>query len=129
MKKIFTFFILLSAISCSLISCKKADHGTKYVTLDVTLARGADYQLDLRQYGDADDIVSITKQADDYVTSVVINDASTSWYVYKYATATTPKVTSTGHDTVVLKVSEPESRGRCGKHQSETDITIHFTLQ
>lgn len=123
MKKIFTFFILLTFITFSLVSCKKENHGTQYETLDVSLARGANYQLDLRQYGDADDIATITKQADDYVTSEI------SSFVYKYTTATTPKVSSTGHDNVVLKVSEPAGRGRCGGHKSETVISINFTLQ
>jgi len=129
MKTVLKYLLLIMITGFTFIGCKKEQNNVKYVTLDVTLARGTNYNLDLRQYGDADDIVSITKQADDYITSEISRDASTSWYIYKYSTAATPKVSSTGHDTVVLKITEPGGRGRCGKHQSETDITIHFTLQ
>ena len=127
MKLKLNFLLLIAVISFSLVACKKDHDEIKLVTLDVTLARGTNYQLNLSQYGDADDVASIVSQATDFTTSEIVNDPATSWYVYKYTAASTPKVPAISSDKVVLKVSESSGGGHCGS--KETDITINFTLQ
>jgi hypothetical protein len=127
MKLKFIFLLLVTAFTVSLVSFKKMHYKneTKYVTLNVTLARGTDYQLNLSQYGDADDIASIVTQSADYITSEIVKDAAGSGYIYKYLTSTNPKYPSVNHDTVVLKVSEPG----CRRHHDETNISINFTFE
>ena len=120
-------FLLLAVVAVSMIACKKERDEIKLVTLNVTLARGTNYQLNLSQYGDADDVASIVTQATDYVTSEIVTDAAISAYVYKYSAGASPKVPAISGDKVILKVAEPAGRGHCGN--KETDITINFTLQ
>jgi hypothetical protein len=127
MKFTYTFILIAFAIVLTTPSCKKEQHGSKYVALDVNLVRGTEYQLNLSQYGDEDDIASIETQATDYTISEISTDASTAKYIYKYATAAMPKVSSTGQDNVVLKLSEPQ-RGCRGRHD-ETFISIKFRFQ
>ncbi len=130
MKKNLLYLFLILSLGFSIASCEK-EHGkkeTKYVTLDVILARGANYQLDLSAYGDADDLATIITQATDYTISEIVKNASTSKYLYNYTTATTPKFSSTGKDQVVLKVYEEEGE-RCRDKGEATIITINFTLQ
>ncbi len=104
-------------------SCKKekADE-IKNVTLNVTINAGETYKLDLSQYGDADDIATITKQAADFATSEIVK-IGTIWE-YDFMRAGNPKAGGNGTETVVLKVAEPANR----RHVDETNITINITI-
>lgn len=126
-----TQFIIFGFLLISLASCSKNmgrhEKENQTVSLDVTLARGATYQLDLSKYGDEDDLATIQTQATEFTKSEITNAAGYGKYLYTYEAASTPKVSSTDTDMVVLKIYEPEDRHHCGDEQ--TLITIHFTLK
>lgn len=98
----------------------------KEITLNVTIARGTDYTLDLSQYGDADDIASIDTQALEFDKSEIVFAQYVQKYMYSYTPNATPKFATVGKDKVVLKITEPS--GRCNKIE-QTIITINFTIQ
>ena len=109
-------------------SCKKegrGDHESKSVTLNVTLSAGTVYELDLSKYGDADDLATITTQAENFDVSEIYKSSVNGKYLYKYSVAAIPKTGFKGIDKVILKVSEPTGRPHC----TETNITINFTIQ
>jgi hypothetical protein len=126
------FLRLLSFSICCVIcfaSCKKERHKeNELVTLNVTIAAGDTYKLDVSQYGDADDNAAISKQASDFNISEI--NTVNGRYVYSFSRAGGAKLPATGTDEVVLKLTEPEGRGRgrCQSHD-ETTIKIHFTVQ
>ncbi|MGZ3912025.1 MAG: hypothetical protein ACXVBR_18205 [Flavisolibacter sp.] len=71
----------------ALFSCRKAHHEIlgKTVTIDTTLASGTTYTLDLKSYGDADDIATIKQQASNFTTSEIVNTASGFAPVYHFS--------------------------------------------
>lgn len=125
-------YLVAALVAFTFTSCLKEGgrHGkdeSKTVILNVTVVRGAAYQLDLSQYGDADDLATIQTQATEYLISE-ITQSVTSKYVYKYVAASVPKVSTTGTDIVKLKISESEQKDDC-KHTEQTLVTINFTLK
>ena len=122
-------FLLITLAACSKNLGKNNKEENKTISLDVTLARGVTYQLDLGKYGDKDDLAIIQSQATEYAKSEITKGTGCGKYVYTYEAASTPKVSSNGKDMVVLKIYEPEGRGRCGGGDEQTLITIHFTLK
>ena len=125
-------YFVTALVAFTFTSCLKEGgrHGKdecKTVSINVTVARGGAYQLDLSQYGDADDVATIQTQATDYLISEITQSTS-SKYVYKYVAASVPKVSTTGTDIVKLKISEPEETDHC-KHTEQTLVTINFTLK
>jgi len=126
----FREFYLLIFIASSIMlisSCRKDGHArneNRSVTLNVTINAGDVYQLNLAQYGDADDLAMISKQAAVYSISE-IGKNNTGNNIYKFSTVVGSKTGGTGTDQVVLKVYEPE--GRCRNHD-ETNVTINFTI-
>lgn len=122
------YLFIITAFSIVLISsCRKDGHGrneNKSVTLNVTINAGDVYQLNLAQYGDADDLATISKQAAVYSISE-IGKNNTGNNIYKFSTTVGSKTGGTGTGQVILKVYEPE--GRCRNHD-ETNITINFTI-
>ncbi len=139
MKQILRFtigtFMLMSLFS----ACKKSNEEVKYITLNETVAFGAVYNLDLSQYGDADDVASITKQASKSNTSAIV---SAFGYSYTAPTANVSKIGSTDKDVVEITLTEGNrgngiARGGCmsnggidrKKHDERTVITINFTIQ
>ena len=128
MSRKFSLLIIGAASILMLSSCRKDGHGrseNKSVILNVSVNAGETYHLDLRQYGDADDLATITKQATSFLTSEISRNA-TGNYTYSFSKTGSPKTGGNGTDQVVLKVYEPE--GRCRNHD-ETTITINFTIQ
>jgi hypothetical protein len=129
MRKNYIIWIIAAICSFSLWGCKKM-HGhdeSKEVVLNINLARGAAYALDLSQYGDddGDEIASIETQATEFDRSEIVGSQK---YTYHYIASATPKFSNTGKDKVVLKVAEKNS-GRCRNKKEQTTITINFSLQ
>ncbi len=138
MKKILALSVAVLASIVLFTSCKKekTDEITN-VTLDVTINAGETYKLDLSKYGDADDVASITKQAENFATSEIAKVGVIG--EYNFMKAGSPKVGGNGNETVVLKVEEGQRGGantssngsnHHGKnhHIEETNITINFTI-
>lgn len=126
MKKLTALFVIAASLLISFTSCKKDHRGNeiKAVTLNVTITAGDIYQLDLSQYGDADDLASITQQATSFLQSEISRDAATGKYMYKFSQPAGAKAGGTTTEKVILKVNEPAER--C--HHDETNITINFTI-
>jgi hypothetical protein len=129
MKSSLKFFFLLLLSTSLFTSCEKEHNGhdkkrneVKNVTLDITINAGELYTLDLIKYGDADDIPTITTQANAFTVSEIAKIGVIGTYNFKKDG--TPKVGGNGTEKVVLKVAEPANR--C--HIEETDITINFTI-
>jgi hypothetical protein len=126
MKNILQSLVALLFFTIIISSCKKLDHHmgeVKAVTLNVSVDAGVVYNLDLSTYGDADDIATITKQADDFTLSEITKQGVIG--KYSFMRNGTPKAGGNGTDVVVLKIAEPA--GRC-KRVEETNITINFTI-
>jgi hypothetical protein len=123
MKKIFyaslLVFVFFIGVSCE----KHMEHKAKHVVLNETVTTGVEYTLNLQQYGDKDDIASISKQAKNFVTSEITNTTGTFNPVYHYMT--TSKIAAT--DQVVLTISE-QGRGHDDEDDQST-VTINFTIQ
>lgn len=130
MKKIlYTFFALLAIAAFH--SCDKQVEGaTRRVTIDTALASGQVYQLNLAQYGDADDVATILKQGTGYSTSSIANTPGVFAPVYSYAANAIKSVVT---DQVVLAVTEgvKATRGgrNCNKASDSTIITLNFTVK
>jgi hypothetical protein len=128
MKQTLSLLFLLSL--ASMISCKKGhDHNDqpKFVTIDTTIANGQEYTLDLKQYGDDDDVATITKQGTQYSVSEVRNSGYGFSPVYHYIGGSIKDVSP---DQVVLSVKEGGDRGgRCHHSGDSTCITINFKFQ
>ena len=125
MKKIpfLLFFVAIAATQ----SCKKHDETPKNVVINATLASGADYRLNLLQYGKSGSSATIAQQATKAVVSEVFADSLV--YHYQAATKTSLK------DQVVLKVTKPEchqgadSTGtRKNDEDDVTTVTINFVI-
>lgn len=100
-------------------------NGSKTVTLHENLTAGQLYTLNLSQYGDEDDLATITQQGVNYVVSEIKGSSMSSPYIYNYQAAGSVKTNVSINDTVVLKVYEPAGR----PHYDETIITIYFSVQ
>jgi hypothetical protein len=118
-------------------SCKKSNEEVKYITLNETVAFGAVYNLDLRTYGDADDVATITKQSTKSNASTI---AGAFGYSYTAPAANVSKTGSTDKDAVEITLTEgSRGGGRCGNgnngggdrkgHDERTVVTINFTIQ
>lgn len=125
MKKLISLCLLAT---CIVSSCKKHDRDceTKNITLDVTLKSSETYRLNLKTYGDEDDLSEIVEQAQQYSISSITKASTSSDFndVYTYITNAVPKF-SNATDRVVLKVYEPTTH----HHIEETIITINFTIE
>jgi hypothetical protein len=107
-------------------SCQKANlkNENQAITLKVSLTPDQLYKLDLSQYGDADDIASISTQAADFITSEVNFDTGSQKYFYTYTSSLNSKTALSKTEKVVLSVHEPSGRRHC----DQTIITINFTI-
>ena len=115
-----SFFLILQ-------SCKK-DHLTesKQIVIDTTIASGTEYILDLKPYGDRDDVAFINKQASNYIISEIRDSSAEFAPVYHYLSYAKTSLS----DQVVLRVSEGNRLGTNHPHSSDsTTITINFTIQ
>ncbi len=140
MKQFLRYAIGSLLIMSLFAACKKNNGEVKYITLNETVAFGAVYNLDLSQYGDADDVASITKQATKSNAS-----AMTSIFGYSYTApaANVSKGITTDTDVVEITLNEGSrgngiARGGCMNnggngdrkgHDERTVITINFTIQ
>ena len=119
-------YMLVLCVAISFSSCKKDRFGeTKNVTINATVATGVAYELNLAQYGDDDDVASITTAPANASVSSIENAAYGFAPVYHFS-SDAAKFTAT--DKVVITVSEGGRGGRCHKSDA-TVITINFTIQ
>lgn len=127
MRKNYIIWIIAVFCSFSLWGCKKMHRHdeSKEVVLNINLARGAAYALDLTQYSDGDEIATIETQATEFDRSEIVGSQN---YTYHYIASATPKLSNTGKDKVVLKLAEQNS-SRCRNKKEQTIITINFSLQ
>jgi hypothetical protein len=125
MKKQLYILAIIATAAFVFASCKKdngGDNEIKNITLNETINAGSTYTLDLSKYGDADDLVSITKQAIDFSVSEITKNLQLG--VYSFSKSGSPKTGGNGSETVVIKIYEPAGR----RHYDETNITINFTI-
>ena len=110
MKNKYAFLLIVASLFVVFQSCRKDGQRNQLnaVSLNATVNAGETYQLNLSQYGDADDIASITQQAVSYKVSEINKDAVTGNYIYKFSKAGSPKAGGNGTEKVVLKINEPE---------------------
>ncbi len=149
MKSTLLLPILAVVFACTFISCSKERPGKRNVpgapastTLNVTVAAGQEYKLNLADYGTGQ--ASIVTQASAFSVSE-INFQSGNGYVYRYKTDGSPKAGETKTDKVVLKIVSTSEEYEPGSGQCEDDydddddddddeykkvkkITIHFTI-
>jgi len=137
-----SFITALTAVCLlGLSSCKKDSPGrhrgnavaSTSTTLNVTVAPGSEYRLNLATYGNG--AASITKQAGSFDVSEISYNSASRGYVYTYSNAG-PKTGETITDKVMLKVmNQYESNdGGCRDGESSTKtsekiITINITVQ
>lgn len=126
MKKII-YSISILAVTGIMQSCSKnVDRAAKKIVLNTGLASGTEYVLDLKPYGDADDVATITKQGTVYSTSEIVNATGTFAPVYHYSSSAKTSAT----DQVILSVTEGNSGERGSRHGCDsTTITINFTIK
>lgn len=126
MKKI-VYAISSLVIIAATQSCKKnMDHASKSIVIDTTLASNTEYLLDLKPYGDADDVATITKQAAFFTTSEIVNTSGTFSPVYHYSALA--KTDGTGQ--VVLSITEgSHGNNNARPHSDSTTITINFIIK
>lgn len=126
MKKLYSIVSVSILVCVVFSSCQKANlkHENQAITLNVSLTPDQLYKLDLSQYGDADDIASISTQAADFITSEVNFDNSSQKYFYTYTSSLNSKTALSKTEKVVLSVHEPAGRRHC----DQTIITINFTI-
>lgn len=126
MKKVlYTLFCFV--VIAAMCSCRKhMQHISKSIVIDTTIASGSQYVLDLKPYGDADDVAAITRQGTYYTTSEIINTAGTFSPVYHYSASAKTSV----NDQVVISITEGNHGNGGGRHNSDsTTVTINFTIQ
>lgn len=127
MKKIFPLVLLL--MFTVMQSCEKHDEGPKKVVLNVTLASGEDYRLDLKQYKKEGATASITRQASNFSISEIEANS-----IYHYQAAAKTGIT----DKVVIIVSGQKQECGNGQHDDDddddddddaTNIIVNFTIK
>ena len=138
-RNIFATFLALS-VMFSFSSCMKEGrrhHKQETVseTLNVKIAPGATYQLDLSKYGDADDLATIATQAVNYQVSEISKESTSGKFIYKYVAPIPTKNGAVTTDKVVINFVEPERQGGCNgngekdKEDIEATVTINFTIE
>jgi hypothetical protein len=127
MKKIIDSISSLLIIA-SVASCKKnMEHATKQIVIDTALAAGTGYVLDLKSYGDADDVATITKQATNFSTSEITNTTGVFAPVYHYEAAASKTNVA---DQVVLSITEGNHGNGSSRHMGDsTNIIINFLIK
>ena len=122
---------ILCSLTCASViltfSCtKNRDHLAKNITIDTTLASGAQYTLDLQPYGDADDIAIIKQQATNFITSEITNTGNSISSVYHFSTEADSKTPVS--EQVILAITEGSRNGR--RHYCDSSfVTINFKVQ
>lgn len=127
MKRHLPAFLSFLVILVFLNGCKKPGHDTQYVELNETVLSNAMYTLDLSQYGDEDDIPSISTQATDYTVSEIRKDAVSSKNIYNFSSAA--KSASAQTVVITLKEGNHPNGPRRNCNRDEAVITIHFSVK
>ena len=128
MKKVFYSLSLLSVFTI-MQSCDKNMHHpntSAAIVIDTTLVSNTEYILNLKPYGDADDVATIKKQATTFTTSEIVNNSSQFNPVYHFIA----NAKEMGTQQVVLAVTEGNhGNGSSNYHNDSTLITINFTIK
>lgn len=117
-----SFITVITLFSCS----KEKDHSSKSITIDTTLASGAKYQLDLKSYGDDDDVAAITKQAASFTSSEIVNTGNAFSPVYNFSALADKAILN---EQVVIAITEGNRGGNNHHNCDSTLITINFKVQ
>jgi len=125
MKKLFFCSLVASAV---LVSCYKegehpnyhsANYSSHLVSIDATIASGAEYQLNLQPYADGNDIAAIKTQAVNYTTSEIVNTGTGSSPVYHFSAVNTTKLPLS--EKVVITVTKKSNGGGCNSNNYYTN--------
>ncbi len=125
MVKSIKFVATLLAFLSFLISCKKENlkhnEEIKNIVFDVSLQSGKLYSLDLNQYINVIDLVLLSKQANSFQRSEIVNIENNK--TYKFSKSVSPKINE-NKETVIIRIYEPRNGINCEK----TDIILNFTI-
>jgi hypothetical protein len=125
MAKSIKFLVTLLVLSSLIFSCKKETFTTneeiKNIVFDVPLQSGKLYTLDLNQYLNTNDLIFLSKQANSFQLSEIVNTENNK--TYKFLKNTSLKINE-NKESVILRIYEP----RNGIHCEKTDIIINFTI-
>ena len=110
-----------------MFSCKKnMDHAAKQIVIDTSIASGAEFNLELKNYGDADDSAKIIQQGTSYSISEITNTTGTFSPVYHYMATAKTGLT----DQVILSITEGNHGNGMSHHSGDsTTITINFSVK
>ncbi len=124
MKQVLSLLSLIAVIT--LFSCSKEKyHSSRSITIDTTLASGAKYQLNLKSYGDDDDVAAITKQAASFTSSEIVNTGS-RFSVYNFSAIADKTALN---EQVVIAITEGNRGGNNHHNCDSTLITINFKVK
>src|SRR4051794_4885054 len=116
MKRILYTVSALAIIAATQSCNKNTDHVSKRIVIDTTLPSGTGYLLDLKPYGDQDDVANIIKQATSFTTSEIVNTTGTFAPVYHYSSLAKTSLT----DQVVLSITEGNHGNRNARPHSDS---------
>ena len=125
MKKLFFCSLVASTVLVS--CCKEGEHpnyhpsnyNSHLVTIDATIASGAEYQLNLQPYADGNDVAAIKTQAVNYTTSEIVNTGTGTSLVYHFSAVTTNKLPLS--EKVVIAVTKKNNGGGCNSESRGMD--------
>lgn len=120
--KFVTAFLLFSSM---IFSCKKEtiknNEEIKNIVLNVSLMSGKLYSLDLNQYFNANDLVVLSKQANSFQLSEIVNTENSK--TFRFLKSSSPK-SNENKESVIIRIYEP----RNGIHCEKTDIILNFSI-
>ena len=128
-------FVMFLFSSCMKEGGRHHNRKTVSETINIKIASGASYQLDLSKYGDADDLPTIATQAVNYQVSEISKESTSGKFIYKYVAPIPIKNGAVTTDKVVINVVEPEHHGGCNgngekdNEDIEAIVTINFTIE
>jgi hypothetical protein len=143
MKKLFFCSLVASTVLVS--CCKEGEHpnyhpgnyNSHLVTIEASIASGAEYQLNLQSYAGTNGVATIKTQAVNYTTSEIVNTGTGTSLVYHFSAVTTNKLPL--NEKVVIAVTKKNNGGGCNSNNDYTNndyagtdytlITINIKVQ
>ena len=133
MKKLFFCSLVASTVLVS--CCKEGEHpnyhpgnyNSHLVTIEASIASGAEYQLNLQPYADGNDVAAIKTQAVNYTSSEIVNTGTGSSPVYHFSAVTNNKLPFS--EKVVIAITGRNNNSNNGGCNSNNDYTSNgYTL-